>query len=105
MNINKSFPSIISEISLKEIQKVVVGLEGNWNPTVVTIWTRDKGSLGFSRVIRTHPSFKPSMELYFENTWIGIHCYNRSNGKNIFDEEFAARILDYIETKCETSKL
>ena len=105
MKINKSFPSIISEISLKEIQKVVVGLEGNWNPTVVTIWTRDKGTLGFSKVIRTHANFKPSIELYFEKTWLGIHCYNRINGENIFDEEFAASIIDYIETVCKTPKL
>jgi hypothetical protein len=90
---------MIREISLDGIQKVVAALEGDWNPTMVTVWTRDRGALGFSAVTRTHPTFKPGLELYFEDTWLGIHCFNRSNGKNVFDEEFAVELLEYIETK------
>jgi len=66
---------------------------------MVTIWTREKGSLGFSAVTKTHSTFKPSIELYFEGTWLGIHCFNRVNGENIFDEEFAVNLLEYLETK------
>ncbi len=100
MNEFKNIPSIIREISYDGIQRVVAGLEGDWNPTMVTIWTRNKGTLGFSHVTRAHSTFKPSLELYFKRSWVGIHCYKRINGYNVFDEENAAEILKYITVKC-----
>ena len=104
MNGQKDIPLIVREISLDEIQRVVFGLEGDWNPTMVTVWTRDKGTLGFSKVTRTHSTFKPSLELYFADAWLGIHCFNRINGENVFDEKFAVQLLEYVETKCEMAK-
>jgi hypothetical protein len=101
MSNNKNIPLIIREISLKGIQRVLAAHEGNWNPTMVTVWARDEGALGFSTVTRYHPIFKPSLELYFEDTWLGIHCFNRIGGENVFDEEFAVKIIDYIEANCE----
>jgi hypothetical protein len=105
MNNHKNIPLIVREIPVDGIQKVFAALEGDWNSTMVTIWTRDKGLLGFSKVTRTHSTFKPSIELYLEDTWLGIHCYKKINGKNVFDEEFAINLLEYLETKCEMSKL
>ena len=104
MNDHKDIPSIVREISLDGIQRVVAALEGYWNPTMVTVWTRDKGALGFSTVTLTHSTFKPSLELYFENAWLGIHCFNRINGENVFDEEFAVKLLEYVQTKYEISR-
>lgn len=57
MNDYKYIPSILREISLGEIKRVDAALEGDWNRTMVTIWNRDKGSLGFSKVTRTHSRF------------------------------------------------
>ena len=54
-------PLIIREISFDGILRVDAALEGDWNPTMVTVWTRDKGALGFSTVTRTHSTFKPSL--------------------------------------------
>ncbi len=73
MNNKKELPKIIKEISLQEIQRIDAALEGNWSPTVVTVWSREKGIHGFSEVSLTHPEYKPSLELYFKNTWVGIH--------------------------------
>jgi len=100
----KEIPLIVCEISLDKIKKIVVALEGDWNPTMVTVWTREKGMLGFSNVTRTHSSHKPSLELYFEDTWLGIHCFNRIDDKNVFDEEFAIQIIEYVESKCKSSE-
>ncbi|MFX0199439.1 MAG: hypothetical protein ACFFCW_25230 [Candidatus Hodarchaeota archaeon] len=71
---------------------------------MVTIWTRNKGKLGFSKVTRTHSTHKPSLELYFENAWFGIHCFNRINGENVFDEEFALQILEYVEANFDSGR-
>ena len=67
MNDQKDIPMIVREISLHGIQRVVSALEGDWNPTMVTVWTRNNGKLDFSKVTRTHSTYKPSLELYFEN--------------------------------------
>jgi hypothetical protein len=101
----KNIPLIIRKFPLSGIHKVIAALEGDWNATMVTVWTRSTGTLGFSAVTRSHPTFKPSLELYFGDTWLGIHCFKRINGENIFDEEFALTLLEYIETKYEISKL
>ena len=98
----KDIPMIVREVSINGIQRVVAALEGDWNPTMVTVWMRDRGMLGFTDVIRTHPILKPSLELYFEDSWLGIHCFNRSDGVNVFDEEYAVFIINYIETNIES---
>ncbi len=97
MNNKKELPKIIKEISLQEIQRIDAALEGNWSPTVVTVWSREKGIHGFSEVSLTHPEHKPSLELYFKNTWIGIHCFRRTDNRNVFDEDYALKIIEYVE--------
>ncbi len=104
MTESKEIQSIIREISLDTIQRIDLALEGDWNPTVVTVWTRDQGELGFAKVTRSHPTNKPSLELYFTDTWLGIHCCTRTAGQNVFDEEFASRIIDYVESKCRMAR-
>jgi hypothetical protein len=60
MDSYKDIPINVREISLHGIQRVVAGLESNWDPTMVTVWARHKRRLGFSEVIRTHATYKPS---------------------------------------------
>ncbi len=77
-------------------------LEGNWNPTVATIWTKDDGFMGFSKAKKSHEAFKPSIELYFKSSWIGIHCFERVADKNVFDEKMAISInafCHYLKVK------
>jgi len=99
MEIQKDIPSILGEIALKKIQRIDAALEGDWNATLVTVWTRDKGLIDFSDVIWVHPRFKPSLEMYFEGAWLGLHCFNRIKGENVFDEKFARQIISYVESK------
>ena len=93
----KKLPDILKEISLADIIRIDYALEGNWNNTVVTIWSRDKGFIGYPEENLMHNTLKPSIELYFNKLWLGIHCYNRINNKNIFDKEYADIIIKYIE--------
>jgi len=95
----KDLPPIVREISLSGLRRIDVALEGNWSPTVVTVWSKEKGLLGFFKVVRSHPTFKPSLELYFDDAWLGIHCYRRTEGQNVFDEEFARRVIKYVESR------
>ena len=90
-------PGILAGLPLDGLVRIDAALEGDWNGTVTTVWTREKGRLGFHSVAGPHPDYKPSLELYFTGAWVGIHCFVVSNGQNMFDEPFARGIVDYIE--------
>jgi len=89
----------LNNFSLDKLTRIDVGMEGDWNPSVVTVWSRERGLLGFARVARRHPIFKPSIELYFEDGWIGLHCYTRIDGQNHFDESKALEIIRMVEKR------
>ena len=90
---------VIKKISVENIKRVDVALEGDWNRTVTTVWDRKKGFEGFSKVKKQHAIYKPSVELYFHDYWVGIHCYRRMKGKNVFDTELALKIIRYIDCR------
>ena len=92
-------PDILTKLSFDDIIQIDVALEGNWNPTVKTVWSREGGFIGFSDIVVSHPRFKPSLELYYPRHWIGIHCYKRIDDINIFDESLAQRIIRYVHEK------
>lgn len=77
-------------------------MEGDWSPSVVTIWDRKKGFMGFSGFNGSHPVHRPSLELYYEGAWIGIHCYQRVDNRNIFDEDQALRIINLVEKRLKS---
>lgn len=93
----KNIPDVVKKIHLGDLLRIDVALEGNWSPTVATVWTRDNGFIDFLKVKKSHKVFKPSIELYFEDFWIGIHCFERIGNKNIFDEKLAMNIIDFID--------
>ena len=88
---------VIRKIDIERIKRVDVALEGNWNRTVTTVWDRKVGFKDFSKVKKSHARYKPSIELYFHDYWIGVHCYRRKKGKNVFDDRLALKIISYID--------
>lgn len=94
-----NLPAVLSEISLTGLKRIDVSLEGDWSARVTSVWAREAGFLGFSAVARQHPTHKPSLELYFEDYWVGCHCFRRVHGQNVFDEELARRIIDHVEAR------
>ena len=99
MNIEQPLPKLLEEISLTNLHRIDVALEGDWSSTVVTVWTRKDRFLGLSEVRMSHEVFKPSVELYFDNSWVGIHCFKRVDNMNVFDKELGLRIIDYVEAR------
>jgi len=99
MNIEPPLPKLLEEISLTNLHRIDVALEGDWSATVVTVWTRKERFLGLSEVRMFHEVLKPSVELYFDNSWVGMHCFKRIDNMNVFDKELALRIIDYVEAR------
>jgi hypothetical protein len=97
VNAETPLPKMLQDVSLHDLMRIDAGLEGDWSPTVVTVWSRDGGFMGFEGVTRTHPSYRPCLELYFEDSWLGLHCYTRSGAEYVFDEGFANRVIAYVE--------
>ena len=95
----RDLPSIVKEVSLRDIQRIDMALEGDWNTTVVCVWRRENGFAGFGNVVRKHQNLKPSMELYFVDTWVGLHCYKKSENMNVLDEEYAMSIISFVASK------
>ena len=91
--------NLVKEMPIRDMKRIDVALEGNWNPTVTAVWSRERGFIGFGKVKKEHSKYKPSIELYFDDYWIGIHCYKRIKNKNIFDQEFALKIIKLAARK------
>jgi hypothetical protein len=96
--------ALLSACSLDDLTRIDVGLEGDWSPTVKTVWTRNDGRLNLSVVVREHESFKPSLELYFVDGWIGLHCCCWDGQVNVLDESLVERVIDDVEAAIALSK-
>jgi hypothetical protein len=96
-------PTLLKKISLNNLARIDVSLEGDWSAQVTRVWRRDEGIVNFSGVARRHRVFKPCMELYFRKSWVGFHCYSRFNSENRFNEKQARYIIDYVERKLKTN--
>ncbi len=88
---------LLSACRLEALQRIDVGLEGDWSPTVRVVWTREAGSQQPERLVREHAAFKPSIELYFADGWIGLHCFRRAGGRNVLDEELLQTVIEQVE--------
>jgi hypothetical protein len=90
-------PEILQDIPLERLKRIDLALEGDWNKTVIEVWQRKTGFLGWRQKTLNHPEFKPSLELYFQDSWVGIHCFKRTEDLNVFDWEKGEKIIQFIE--------
>ena len=89
---------LLAACQLDDLTRIDLGLEGDWSESVQVAWTRDAGSQHVNRQRVEHPSFKPSLELYFKDGWIGLHCFRRVGDKNLLDEVLLEELIGLVET-------
>lgn len=92
-----TLPKILDALPLSAVGRIAASLEGDWSPSAVDVWRRGAGGPDFSRVVRRHPLHRPSLELYVGEAWIGVPCFVREGGENVFDEELARAIVRRVE--------
>jgi len=90
-------PDVLKEINLFGIIRVDYSMEGNWNDNLKVLWTREDGFLGFDGITIAHETFKPCLELYFDDYFLGIKCFKRIGNQNVVDKEMIDLIIKYIE--------
>lgn len=87
---------ILDGVALDGILRIDAALEGDWSGTVVTVWRPGEMEPDFSQVVLEHPEYHPSLELYFEGRWVGVHCFRREGDQNRFDEEKARALVKEV---------
>jgi hypothetical protein len=90
---------LIEGLSLGGLLRIDVALEGEWSQSVSTVWTPMRGLLGFAGVTTSHPKHIPSIELVFPTHWVGVRCFRRDQGANVFDEALARRLIERVERR------
>ncbi len=90
--------SLVRAIPLDGVERIDVGLEGDWSGTVVTVWTRDQGLIGFDQAVPSDADHKPSAELYFDDAWVGVHCFRVDGGRNVLDEDLVMQLVQQVES-------
>ena len=71
------------------VDRIELGLEGDWSATVRTVWSRDQGFLGFDG---------PATELYLADGWIGVHCFRFEDGRYMLDREKAEALIKHVRS-------
>ena len=94
-----SLPDWLTVFPVDRVVRIDVGLEGNWSETVRQVWSRSAGFTGFEEVARSHPEYRPAVELYLADGWIGVHCSRVIDGQNVLDEAKARLLVEYVETR------
>ena len=97
------YSALLSACSLDDLTRIDVGLEGDWSPTVRTVWSRTDGRLRQRDIVRAHESFKPSLELYFVDGWIGLHCCNWDGHVHVIDESSLEKVIQDVESAVASS--
>lgn len=99
MSAEQRVREMLDDLSLDDLVRIDAGLEGDWSDTVVTIWTRQDGLIGFGSCPASHSEHFPSVELIFPAHWLGMRCYVRHAGLNELDERMAMTVIELVERR------
>jgi hypothetical protein len=81
--------ALIETLPLEGLVRIDAALEGDWSHSITTVWTCEKGLLGFGEMRMSHAEHLPSIELMFREQWVGVRCLVRDREQNRFDETSA----------------
>jgi hypothetical protein len=93
-----SLPRWLRLVPVERVIRIDVGLEGKWSETVRPVWSQTAGFLGFEQVPYSHSEYRPALELYLDEGWIGLPCFKIHGGRNVLDEARARQVVDYVES-------
>jgi hypothetical protein len=79
-----------------KLLRIDAAFEGDWNATVRTVWSRNRDVVDLPDETWGTDRFQPSVELIFDDTWLGIRCTRSVDGLNVLDVERAAAIIDHV---------
>ncbi len=94
-----ALPCWLRFVPVERVIRIDVGLEGKWSETVGPVWSQTGGFLGFAQVPRSHSEYRPALELYLDEGWIGLPCFKIHGGRNVLDEVRARKVVDYVESR------
>ncbi len=87
---------IFEGLPWSKLRRIDAAFEGDWNATVRTAWSRDSDVVDLPDETWVTDRFQPSIELIFDDTWLGIRCTRSVGGMNVLDVDRAAAIVNYV---------
>ena len=93
--------ALLPHLPLHTLTRIDCALEGDWRRTVAPIWTPAEGFLGFPDSAISHSHFRPSLELYFHESWLGVRCCTRDGEVWRLDEALAHEVIGQVEAALE----
>ncbi len=104
MENNIKIPEIIKIIDLSDIIRIDYALEGDWDNTVQVIWRKGDEKMNLDTIIKMHKKYEPTIEVFFEEYFIGIMCYKKTKEYFEFDKKKAQAIFQHIKKKQNNTK-
>jgi hypothetical protein len=99
MRVPSSLPQWLQSVPVERVVRIDAGLEGQWSETVTAVWSPESGVVNFSDVVRSHPDYRPALELYLDDCWIGIPCSVFQDGRHVLDEDKARQLIEYVASR------
>jgi hypothetical protein len=94
-----SLPQWLRAVPVDRVVRIDAGLEGQWSETVTAVWTPKADVVDLSDVVHSHPKYRPALELYLDDCWIGVPCSVFQGGEHRLDEEKARRLIEYVSSR------
>ncbi len=92
-----AIPPWVPESAFGGVQRIEIGLEGDWTRSARTIWARGSGFRGYEGVARQDANRRPAVELALEGGWIGIVAAVPGEGGYRLDEALVRALIARAE--------
>ena len=87
---------VLDGLDWSKLRRIDCAFEGDWNASVCTVWSSDNEVVDLPDATWATDRFNPSLELIFDDTWLGIRCTRAVDGLNVLDVERATAIVDHV---------
>jgi hypothetical protein len=96
---SSALPDWLTLVPRDRLLRIDLGLEGDWSATVTTVWRPGTGFLGLGTRPWRHADYRPALELYLEDGWIGVRCERRDDRGFDVDEPRLLEVIRWVESQ------
>ena len=95
-------PAWLPESVLEHVRRIDLGVEGAWSQSVRCVWTREGTAAGTLEGLPAGPGLRPSLELYMDGGWVGVHCARREGGVQVLDADLAREWIRLVAERARS---
>jgi hypothetical protein len=89
---------LVGPLPLDRMLRIDVVVDtGRWRRTVRTIWSSDKRSWDIRGIGHGYEIFDWSLELVFDDYWVGLRCSRPASGQRVLDFDVVRELIEIVE--------